>query len=282
MSRAVANSRAKRSRVAQDVTLVVKTFERPNAARRVIQSARRFYPEIPVVLVDDSAAPLDPRPDGIEYVRLPFNSGLSAGRNEGLRCARTPYVLFADDDHVFGCETDVYCLLRALEATDFAVVSAAWIEHRPRTNETWEKHFAGTVDMVDGAYYHRIGANRGYQRGLPRYDVVMNFFLADRAQLGDAPWDSRLKIGAEHGDFFLTLKQRGIGVTKLSRVAVHHHPEWSSPGYMSYRHDTGPYLEIFREKWGITHEVVETVAMSRRTRASQAWLRALSLIHIPA
>ena len=261
----------------RDVTLVVKTFERPHAATRIVESARQFYPDIAVVLVDDSAQPLSPLPDDVEYVRLRFNSGLPAGRNEGLRRVRTPYVLFADDDHVFGCETDVYRLLHALETTQFGVASAAWIEHRQQSSETWEKHFAGTVDIVDGVYHHRIGANRGYHRGLPRYDVVMNFFLADRAQLGDTPWDDRLKIGVEHGDFFLTLKQRGIGVTKLSRVAIQHHAEWSTPGYLSYRNDVEPYLAIFRNKWGVTHEVVDTFTESRRIRAARAWHRALSL-----
>ena len=50
-------------------------------------SIRRFYPRIPVLVVDDSASPLDPAPTEVtRYVHEPHNTlGLAGGRNFGLR-----------------------------------------------------------------------------------------------------------------------------------------------------------------------------------------------------
>jgi glycosyltransferase involved in cell wall biosynthesis len=276
---ATASTRSsRRQRVERDVTLVVKSFERPHAPLRLVESVRRFYPEMAIVLVDDSATSIQGIPDDVEHCRLPFNSGAAAGRNEGLRRVRTPYVLFADDDHVFGEETKIERMLRVLERTDFDIVSCRSLEHRPDEAHPWEKHFAGTLDLADGLLRHCIGATRGYRNGLPVYDIVLQFFLADRARLGEDPWDPRLKIGPEHQDFFLTAKKRGLSSTKISRSAIHHYAEWSSPGYMSVRLNVEPYVAIWRQKWGIEQEVVETVSGGRALRAAHAWRRAGSLV----
>jgi glycosyltransferase involved in cell wall biosynthesis len=269
------------TRVERDVTLVVKTFERPQAPHRLIESVRRIYPEMRVVLVDDSADPLEVVPDRVEYCRLTFNSGLAAGRNEGLRRVTTPYVLFADDDHVFTEDTDVEKMLRVLQTKQFDIVSCRSIEHRSGTNETWEKHYAGTIDVIDHVYHHRIGVAAGYRKGLPVYGIVLNFFLADRSRLGDDPWDPRLKIGVEHADFFLTAKRRGLLSTKISTAAIHHHADWSSESYMSFRADVDRYTALWRDKWGIEREVVDSVSPGYKARAARIVRRAGSRVAQP-
>ena len=50
--------------VERDITVVVKTFERPECLRRLVSSIRRFYPGIPVFVVDDSREALEPPPEG--------------------------------------------------------------------------------------------------------------------------------------------------------------------------------------------------------------------------
>jgi hypothetical protein len=63
----------------QDITAVIKTFERPNELDRVIQSLRGFYPDLKIIVTDDSRIPY-PRND-VDYHVMPYDSGLSAGRN---------------------------------------------------------------------------------------------------------------------------------------------------------------------------------------------------------
>ena len=45
----------------RDLTVVVKTFERPEAVRRLVGSIRRFYPDVPVVVEGQvSSSPVGP------------------------------------------------------------------------------------------------------------------------------------------------------------------------------------------------------------------------------
>ena len=81
------------------VTALVKTFERPHILRRLVASMKRLYPALPIVVVDDSREPSSLAE--VHTIPMPYDSGISAGRNEGLKHVRTPYVLVLDDDFVF-------------------------------------------------------------------------------------------------------------------------------------------------------------------------------------
>lgn len=242
--------------VERNCTIVVKTFERPTVLRRLVRSIRRFYPDIPLFVVDDSEEPLDPAPEGVtRYWRLPFNVGVSFGRNFGLKQVETEYVLFTDDDLVFETRTDLSKMLAALRSTPFDVVSCNWVDHEMHTGiRMGVRRFEGTLEIVDGAYVHRYQATRGTIDGLPVYDVLHNFFMAPTDRLGEDPWDARIKTEHEHGDLFLTLKERGLLFTRLPDVFVYHYPE-RPPRYVEFRGHAGPWWEIWSQKRGIEREV---------------------------
>src|SRR5206468_3533420 len=86
-------------RLVRELTALVKTFERPPILRRLVSSIKRLYPALRVVIVDDSRKPS--RLPGTETIVMPYDSGISAGRNEGLKHVTTPYVLVLDDDFIF-------------------------------------------------------------------------------------------------------------------------------------------------------------------------------------
>jgi GT2 family glycosyltransferase len=237
--------------VERDVTVLVKTFERPDALRRLIASIRRFYPSIPVVVVDDGREALDPVPEGVtRYWHEPFNSlGLAGGRNLGLRRVETDYVLVCDDDMVFGARTDLGRMLQVLETTSFGLVSCRWMDHDPwKGTRKGFNCFEGTLEQVEGALVHNLGATRGISDGLPVFDIVHNFFLVSRAVLGVDPWDSSLNF-REHTDFFLTLKDRGVLCTRIPDVVVYHHPQLPDE-YREIREYEAAYFERFRQKRG--------------------------------
>ncbi|MGH3017152.1 MAG: glycosyltransferase family 2 protein [Gaiellaceae bacterium] len=119
--------------VERDVTVVVKTFERPEALKRLLASVRRLYERVQIVVVDDSGQRLDPVPSKIAtYVHEPYNTvGAAGGRNLGLRHVETPYVLVCDDDMVFERRTDLGRMLHALESTSFDVVPCVWLDFDP-------------------------------------------------------------------------------------------------------------------------------------------------------
>jgi len=243
----------------QDLTIVVKTFQRPDALRRLVSSIRRFYPGVAVLVVDDSEQPLDPAPDGVtRYWHLPFNSlGVSAGRNFGLAQVETEYVLFSDDDMVFGHRTDLAEMLRTLRATRFDIVSCRWLDHEPwRGVRRGYRRYEGTLEIADGVLVHRLGATRGTIDGLPVYDIVHQFFVASKETLGPDPWDARLRVAGEHVDCFLGLKERGLLCTALPDVVVNHYPALP-PEYHPFRADTAGDVRRLQESRGFERQ--ETV-----------------------
>jgi glycosyltransferase involved in cell wall biosynthesis len=263
--------------VERNVSVVIKTFERPGLLARLVRSIRRFYPAIPVLVVDDSAEPLHPIPAEVtSYWHLPFNTGLAQGRNFGLQHVETDFVVFADDDLVFTAATDLAKMLRVLRTTGFDVVSCVYLDYPPGgTGPPIVKWFEGTFEIVDGVALHRRGATHGYRDGYPIYGVVHNFFMATRSALGEDPWDARLKSnGAEHFDFFVTLKSRGVLCTRLRGVSVEHRPEYPA-GYVAFRSDD-QYSELFRNKHGIVAECSTMKNFNRRQLLEHRYLRARS------
>src|SRR5690349_8798423 len=95
------------------LTIVIKTFERPRTIERLVDSIRRMYPSVPTVVVDDSRAPREL--PGVETIVLPFDQGVSIGRQTGLDRVRTPYVMMLDDDFVFFSATRLGRALAKLE-----------------------------------------------------------------------------------------------------------------------------------------------------------------------
>jgi GT2 family glycosyltransferase len=250
------------------LTIVVKTFQRPEALSRLLGSIRRFAPGVPLVVVDDSAEPLAPVPEDItRYLHLPFDSlGVSSGRNLGVRQVETPYTLICDDDMVLGRKTDVAKMLRTVRTTPFDVVSCRWLDHEPwRSIPRGYRRYEGTLDVENGALVHRLGATRGEIDGLPVFDIVHQFFVAPTEALRANPWDEGFKVAGEHVDFFLRLKERGVLCTRLPDAIVYHRPQLP-PSYASFRADTAADNRRLTEIRGLDSYVVSGRLFTRSDR----------------
>jgi glycosyltransferase involved in cell wall biosynthesis len=252
--------------VERKVTVLVKTFERPDSLHRLLTSIRRFYPRIPVLVVDDSASPLEVIPANVRYFHLPYNSvGLAGGRNFGLRHVETEYVLVCDDDMVFGPKTDLDRMLSVLQTTRFDLVSCAWMDHDPwRSIRQGRSRLEGTAELVEGDLVRRLGVPSGQIDGLPVFDVLPNFFIAEVSRLGESPWDERLNF-MEHIEFFISMKERGLLSTCLRDVVVGHHPRLP-PRYYDVRTRAQPYLDVWTRERGVDQKVFVGRWYTRRDR----------------
>ena len=95
------------------LTAIIKTFERPETLKRLLSSIKRTYPKMQVIVADDSKIPL--YYEGVETLILPYDSGVSLGRQRALEAVKTPYVLLLDDDFIFYHDTKLEAAMQKME-----------------------------------------------------------------------------------------------------------------------------------------------------------------------
>lgn len=132
-----------------------------------------MYPRLRIIVVDDSRRPTDA--EGVETVVLPYDSGVSAGRREGLRRVSTKYVINLDDDYIFYRQTDLASALSIMESYPEIDIMGGEVIYLPFFKRI--DYSKTTLYPTDAAPTLRPGSSIG---GLPVYDKVANFFIAPR------------------------------------------------------------------------------------------------------
>ncbi|KAM3935217.1 beta-1,4 N-acetylgalactosaminyltransferase 1 [Leptodactylus fuscus] len=213
------------------VTIATKTFLRYDKLQDLINSIRKFYPTITIIIADDSEKPQKVEGPFIEQYIMPFGKGWFAGRNLAISQVSTKYVLWVDDDFIFCPQTKIEKLVDVLEKTSLDLVGGA-----VREVTGYYTTYRQTINVVPGdkegdclktlqGYHHVI-------EGFPHCvvaDGVVNFFLARTDKISKVGFDPRLsRIG--HLEFFID----GLGtlhVGSCDDVVVDHaskiHLPWS-------------------------------------------------------
>lgn len=200
------------------VTVCIKAFERPACLKRAVESVRDFYPDVKIMVADDSEKPAM-LPGVTNYV-LPFDTGLSFGRNRIIERVKTPFMFLMEDDAYFSEETDLESLRDAMRRTTFDILGVTLVEMPKK-----EAHPSGYHLYIRGDCGYFCPGNRGEQQGYPIYDYVPNVFMARSARLRwFKGWDEQFKI-CEHRDFFLRAKGRLLVGAMQSVAIMHEHIE---------------------------------------------------------
>jgi len=88
-----------------DVSIICATIERPVLVTRFINSVRKFYQDIPIVIGDQSRDQEELaafyKRNNVQCLRLPFDCGVAYARNECIKAVKTKFILLCDDDFVF-------------------------------------------------------------------------------------------------------------------------------------------------------------------------------------
>nr|KAF6295149.1 beta-1,4-N-acetyl-galactosaminyltransferase 2 [Myotis myotis] len=88
----------------------------------MLRSVREYYPDLTVIVADDSKEPLKINDSHVEYYSMPFGKGWFAGRNLAISQVTTKYVLWVDDDFLFTNKTKIERLVDVLEKTELDVL----------------------------------------------------------------------------------------------------------------------------------------------------------------
>ncbi|XP_053311750.1 beta-1,4 N-acetylgalactosaminyltransferase 1 isoform X2 [Spea bombifrons] len=213
------------------VTIATKTFLRYDKLQNLIDSIRKSYPTVKIIIADDSETPQKVEGPFIEQYIMPFGKGWFAGRNLAVSQVSTKYFLWVDDDFIFGPRTNIEKLVDVLEKTTLDLVGGAvrevtgyYTTYRQKIN-VMPGGKTGDCLMTQQGYHHLI-------EGFPNCvvtDGVVNFFLARTEKVLEVGFDPKLSRTG-HLEFFID----GLGklhVGSCDNVIVEHaskiHLSWS-------------------------------------------------------
>ena len=249
------------------VTAVIKTFERPKCLDRLVRSLHRHYPQMPILVGDDSFNPR-PRRD-VDYVKLPSDMGLSAGRNALLARVRTPYFLLLDDDLEIRRTTSLEKLLTPVAEDRLDLAAGDYLNCKKKLGLFTRRRpqpYHGTF-LVEKNRMKLVAGARADGDGFQWCDLVHNFFIARTSKIrAVGGWDADLMLD-EHEEFFLRAQRFGVRVGFCADVVAWH---WSvrSKAYNSYRFRDFKPLAV--AKMGLTEMVDYNGNVYTASRLSQA------------
>jgi glycosyltransferase involved in cell wall biosynthesis len=227
----------------RQLTALVKTFERPRTLQRLLASIRRLYPNLEVVVVDDSRTSVPQ--DGVRTITMPYDSGVAAGRNEGLRHVTTQYVLVLDDDVVLSRHTRLGHALALMERHPQIDIMGGQLIDLPFFTARRSTDATDAIFPTDARPAVPLGSSVG---GLAVCAKVPNFFIARRDRLALVPWDPELKR-MEHADFFT--RALGVLTTVFNPDLEGFHARTPfDANYMQRRMDLVASEEILAERYG--------------------------------
>jgi len=231
-----------------DITILIKTFKRPNAVSRLLDSISKYYPDIPIVIVDDGDSNGGYKTEKIKnvtWVKTNFDIGLAAGRNCGMLLIETPYTFTCDDDCIFTENTNLVKAKDMLVQNNLDILAIdAGLSYRGRFETIDNNTDHKTVKYLTGSY--------SSNNGVEKYDIVANIFIAKTDSLKKYKWDDDLKMGEHFAYFYQHLGKISVGYT--SQISIRHE-HISAPGYDEYRGRAYDFLKIYMKKAGIKKRI---------------------------
>lgn len=246
------------------VTAIIKTFLRDEYFFECVRSLREAYPKIKIVVADDGYC--DARKKAFveeycdDYVRMPFDVGLPAGRNLLVeKYAKTPYVLIGDDDFLYTKDTNLEALYDLMDVCDLAggrVKEKGKLRNYQGFIEFQGDHLNYTkltdkdpADMPQ-EFWDKTKTGTRYKH----CDLTFNFAIMKREIFKKALWDENIYVAYEHSDFFISVKNAGFKTAFTPDACVIHKPEHvqikNIAEYKTYRSRKSD-KKYFFNKWKI-------------------------------
>lgn len=226
--------------VADNVTIMFKSFERQKQARALVRSIWKYYPGVRIVIADDSAKPLEissqSGEDKIQILQMPFNSGLSKGLNLALDKIKTPFLMRMDDDELLTRRVDLAGELRFLEAhPEVDLVGMPCIDACKSLSVKKSIKVYSRFDMREAPLALKIPHRTRIDKDHIVLGKVPNIFLARTDSVKKVGWDDNIRM-IDHHDFFY--RAAGVLVSALSTGSVvFHNHNFFLPKYNRYRSD---------------------------------------------
>lgn len=246
-----------------EVTIIIKTFERKNSLICLLKSIEKYYPNFPIIIVDDSRKDYKDeilnkfKKLNIHYIVTEFDIGLSKGRNILVQNVKTKYFLLCDDDFEFDERTNIKKALDIIKNNDIDILGGS-IYEKVEVNSIINflllfknpkrllKFILGyeSIRIYNGFFYIKdnkvVGKFDSNSKNFSfkefyKVDIVTNFFIANTEKIkainGWQP--EEVKLG-EHTIFFIRCKQNHLNIAFTMSFGIKHHP-YRTLSYHKYR-----------------------------------------------
>ncbi|XP_057186306.1 beta-1,4 N-acetylgalactosaminyltransferase 2-like isoform X1 [Triplophysa rosa] len=214
------------------VTVLVKAFLRYKELRVLIKSIRVNYPNLKIIIADDSHNPEKIDGDNIEHYIMPPAQGWFAGRNLAVSQVTTKYFLWVDDDFLFLNEMRIESFVKIMEAVpELDVVGGEVDGNRFAFKLLYQE---GNSD--EGGCITRVRATHGPVPGLDGcffVDGVVNYFMGRTDAVRRVGFDPFLKRVA-HTEFFID-GLGGLLVATCEGLRIGHQERKVTGDYNKYR-----------------------------------------------
>jgi len=252
----------------KEIAIGIKTFLREESLFKTLDAVEK-YVTMPyrLYIADDGEISIKKEyryqqlaEKGHVIIKLPFNSGISVGRNEIIKKSIEDYILIMDDDLVLQDPKSIINMKKVLDSEDDIGLCSGMLFSESGeyiVNAAYQRGLQFKFDR--GMLSRHPGPAKIYKTGNLMYlyaDQVVNFFLAKRSVFDDVMWDNRIKVEWEHLDFFLMLKKtKWRAVACVNAKATHmksiHDPTYnyfrrsSSNNYFYNKHEIHNVLNRF-------------------------------------
>ena len=197
------------------LTIGIKTFCRPTTldeCLHILFSTNDVY--YPIIIADDSLPEYKMQnlkiiekyknKTSIEVIDLPFDSGLSKGRNAIVSKCDTKYIMVLDDSRTFTRDLDVCNMINFLEEHDDYHLLCGVINDRNGNNRKYCALFdsINIIDNIININTKPVTKITGTKfNNIEETNIGVNVFIAKTECLLNVKWNNELKIG-EHEIFF--------------------------------------------------------------------------------
>ncbi len=258
-----------------DVTLLIKTLERPEQLINQLYSIRKYKFKGPIIIGDDSLIPYKEKvlslfPDlNITYINLPFDTGTSEGRNQILAHTQTSLFILCDDDFIFEPRTRIPVMRKLLLENNLDILGGVFRQYNLKSRKDrvkfkfskWLLKFNILIPATNIFEYHADFDLEGnvcrmkkvhYKDPFTICDMTHNFFIARTDKVKSfGGWNPILK-GGEHQNFFIRAKLNGLKIATTRQCGVVHDRWSSAPEIFKQLRERGAYYQkLALEEFGI-------------------------------
>jgi len=230
-----------------NITIIIKTFNRPICLERLLSSIEEYYPELKVLILNDGDKKFTSNNTNFRFINTEFDIGLSEGRNRLIEQVNTKYFLLLDDDTFFLNKETIPKMYEILENNSDIDLIAGCMSNTMKC--------CALIKEIDNENIEFYNGYKSYNEKYNYYvcDVVENFFLGrtDVFKSQNIKWDSELKMG-EHSIFFYNMwKNFKLNIGYCPDIKIGHNHLTPDCNYSKMRHRAKDFILIGMKKYGL-------------------------------